>query len=239
MSALAQTLRLNVQLQARSRLYAIGVGVAVLMGVMLRYLIPPEYVGRGLAAFYVLGVGGTTFMFGASMLLLEKAEGTLAALRTSRLTTRDYVLAKALTLTGFSLVESAIVYAIAAIGVPTHFGWLVLGATVLGLFYTLVGLALAAGYRAVTTFLLPTGAIVASVLQLPFLSLVSIGPDWLWYLIPTRAPLLLIQGAFEPLETGQWAYALGMSAVMLAGAAYYCRSRFHRHIRLADARSAR
>ena len=83
------------------------------------------------------------------------------------------------------------------------------------------------------------GAIVASVLQLPFLSLVSIGPDWLWYLIPTRAPLLLIQGAFEPLETGQWAYALGMSVVMLAGAAFYCRRRFDRHVRLADARRAR
>ncbi len=230
MSRLTASMRLDVTVQARSQLYVIGAFVAVALGLMVRFLVPAEYAGRGLAAFYLTGLGGTTFLFGASLLLLEKSERTLQALRTSMITPADYVLSKALTLTSFALVESLIVYAIAARGVPTNFGWLLLGIFVLGVFYTLVGLALAAPHEAVTSFLLPTGTLVAMILQLPFLSLLGVGPDWLWHLIPTQAPLLLLQGAFEPLEAWQWGYAGSMSVVMLGGAWWFCQRRFRRHI---------
>lgn len=236
MSRLAATLRLDVRLQARSHLYTIGLFVAVALGLLVRFLIPAEHIGRGLAAFYLLGLGGTTFMYGASMLLLEKGEHTLEALRTSMITTFDYVASKALTLTAFAAIESAIVYAIAARGAETQFLWLFLGMVVLGGFYTLVGLAIAAAYDAVTTFLLPTGAFVAMVLQFPFLSLLNIGPDWLWYAIPTQAPLLLFVAAFEPLAPWQWAYVAGMSIVMLAGAWGFCAHRFRTWIRLPEVR---
>ncbi len=230
MSRLTASMQLDVRVQARSQLYVIGSFVAVVLGLMVRFLVPAEHAGRGLAAFYVLGLGGTTFLFGASLLLLEKSERTLQALRTSMITSSDYVLSKALTLTSFALVESLIVYVIAARGTPTNFGWLLLGIFVLGVFYTLVGLALAAPHEAVTSFLLPSGALVAMVLQLPFLSLLDVGPAWLWYLIPTQAPLLLLQAAFEPLQGWQWAYAAGMSIAMLAGAWWFCGRRFRRHI---------
>lgn len=234
MNRLLATLRLDVQLQSRNQLYVIGIGTAVLLGLALRYLFPVDAVGRALAAFYVLAVGGTTFMFGASMLLLEKGERTLDALRTTMIRTSDYVLSKAITLTAFAMVESAIVYAIAARGVETNFLWLGLGALVLGVFYTLLGVGLAAAYDAVTSFLLPTGTLVAMVLQLSFLSLVDVDPWWVWYLIPTQAPLLLVQGAFEPLATWQWVYAGVVSVAMLSGAAVFCFRRFHTYVRLPE-----
>lgn len=232
MSGWLATVVLDIRLQARSRLYAIGVGVAVLLGVVLRVLFPVDLVGRGLAAFYLLGLGGTTFMFGASMLLLEKGEGTLEALRVSTLTTSAYVFSKVVTLTAFALLESAVVFAIAARGVPTNHLWLAGGMLVLGAFYTMVGLGLAAAYTAVTSFLLPAGTLVAMVFQLPFLSLLDLGPGWLWYLIPTQAPLLLLQASFEPLSNGQYAYAAGGSALMLGGAWWFCQARFRRWVGL-------
>lgn len=234
MKRLLATLRLDVQLQSRNQLYLIGTGTAVLLGLAVRYLFPVEAVGRGLAAFYVLGLGGTTFMFSASMLLLEKGERTLAALRVTMLRTSDYVLSKAITLTGFAVVESAIVYAIAARGVETDYGLLLLGAVVLGVFYTLVGVGLAAAYDAVTSFLLPTGALVAMILQLSFLSLVDIGPWWLWYLVPTQAPLLLFQAAFEPIAPWQWAYAGLVSVLSIVLAAFFCVARFRTHVQLPE-----
>lgn len=233
-SRLAATMRLDVKLQARNNLYGIGVFVAVMMGLMVRFLVPVDYVGRGLTAFYVLGLGATTFMFGASMLLLEKGERTLEALRTSMIRTSDYVLSKAVTLTAFAAVESLIVYAIAARGVDTNFGLLLLGMVVLGVFYTFVGLGLSASYDAVTTFLLPTGALVAMVLQFPFFSLLGIGPDALWYAIPTMAPLLILQAAFEPISQGQWLYAAGMSAASIAAAYAFCHARFRTWIRFPE-----
>lgn len=236
MSRLLAAVQLDMKLQSRNRLYVIGVSMAVMLGLMVRFLIPAEHVGRGLAAFYVLGLGGTTFMFGASMLLLEKGDHTLQALRTSMITTSDYVGSKVLTLTAFAMVESLIVFAVAARGVATHFGWLLLGMAILGAFYTLVGLGLSSRYEAVTRFLLPTGAIVAMILQLPFLYLIGVGPTWLWTLIPTMAPLLLLQAAFEPIAPWQWVYAATMSVAMLAGAWWFCRHQFRRWIRLPEGR---
>ena len=52
--------------------------------------------------------GGTTFMFGASMLLLEKSQGTLQALQVSPLTSTEYPGSKAAALTTFVYVAPKI-----------------------------------------------------------------------------------------------------------------------------------
>lgn len=233
MKRLRETLRLDVKLQARNKLYAIGIFVALLLGITLRELTSLQNVGQGLVAFYVLGLGGTTFMFAASMMLVEKSQHTLQALRVSMLRTETYVASKVVSLSLFAAVESAIVYAIAARGVHTQYLWLLVGFFVLGAFYTLVGLALVAPYRSVTKFLLPSGSFVAMILQLPVLSLVGIGPRWLWWLIPTQAPALLMQAAFEPLETSEWIYATTMSGCMLIAAWYFCIARCSQYTGLA------
>ncbi len=227
MRHLTATLRLDVLLQAHNKLYTIGLAVAVLLGLLVRFLVPESHIGRGLTGFLILGLGGTTYMFGASMLLLERDAGTLLALRTSTMTIRDYVLSKVLTLTAFSMIESLIVILLSARGVEARWWLVALGTAVLGAFYTLLGVGLATGYKAVTTFLLPAGTIVAMICQLPFFSLLGLGPDWLWLLIPTQAPLWLLLGAFEPLATWQWIYASIMSALMLGGAWRFCAHRFH------------
>ncbi len=113
MSLLLASLKLDVKLQARSKLYAIGIFVAILLGLVGRFCIHSDYAGRLLAVFYLAGLGGTTYFFGASLVLLEKSEGTLQALRTSPLTSTAYIASKVMTLTSFALLESAIVYAVA------------------------------------------------------------------------------------------------------------------------------
>lgn len=234
LSRFGSVVTLDVKLQARSRLYTIGVAVAVAFGLMLRFLVPEQHAGRGLVGFYLLALGGTTLMFGASLLFLEKGEQTLQALRVSMITSRDYILSKTLTLTAFALVESAIVFLVAGRGVDATLPLLVLGGAVLGAFYTVLGLALAAPHDAVTRFLLPTGAFFGMTLQLPFLFLVDVGPGWLWYLVPTQGPQLLLLAAFEPLTAGQWVYAVGMSIAMLVGTYAFCLRRFRRYIRLPE-----
>lgn len=215
MKRLRKTIALDIKLQAKSNLYAIGIGVAALLGMVLRALVPVQQSGRGLVAFFGLGIGGTTFMFAASMLLLEKSEHTLDALRVSMLRASDYVLSKVITLVGFALLECLMVFALAHRGVDVQFVVLVLGCVVLGAMYTLLGLALVAPFRSVTRFLLPTGTLAAMIAQIPVLALVNLGADDLWWWIPSHAPLLLLRGAFEPLSSVQWAYATGVSAVSI------------------------
>lgn len=235
MKRLCATLLLDMKLQARSQLYTIGIAMAVLMGLLVRFLIPTTHIGRGLAGFYLLGLGSTTFMFGSSMLLLEKGEHTLEAMRVTMMTSTDYILSKAITLTGFAIIESAIVYIIAVRGMWGNLLFLGLGTATLGVFYTVVGLGLAAAHDAITRFLLPTGVLLAMILQLPVFSLFDVGPAWLWYIIPTQAPLLILQGSFELLATWQWIYAGIMSVVMCAGSWWFCTQRFRAHVGLQEA----
>ena len=155
MTLLLATLKLDVRLQSRSKLYAIGVFVAVLLGLAGRFFVHPDYAGRLLAVFFLTGLGGTTYFFAASLVLLEKSEGTLQALRTTPLTSTAYITSKVMTLTSFAVIESVIVYAVAFYEAPLDLFPMFCGVVSLGVLYTLVGLGQVASHDSVTSFLFP------------------------------------------------------------------------------------
>ena len=234
MSLFAATVKLDVRLQARSKLYTIGMGVAILMGLIGRFLFSAEHAGPLLAAFYLLGIGGTTYVFSASLVLLDKSQGTLQALQTTPLTSSAYISSKVVTLTAFAMLEGTIVYAVAFADAPLAPWPLATGVFFLGAFYTLVGLGQVASHHSVLAFLMPGALVVGSLLQLPVLYVLGVGPPMVWHLIPTQGPVLLMLAASEPLSPWQWAYAIGVSAASLAGAGWWARHRFRRHIALQD-----
>lgn len=233
MSLLRATLQHDVQLQARSKLYAIGIGVAVLLGLAGRFLFHSDYAGRLLAVFYLSALGGTTYMFSAALVLLEKSEGTLSALRTTPLTSTDYIASKVVTLTSFAVLESAIVYAVAFFGVPLNPAPMICGVVCLGVLYTLVGLGQVASNDSVTAFLFPGAVLITGLLQLPIFYVIS-GPDPVWYLFPTQGALLLMLGASETLDGWQWGYAIVASLVSMAVAFCWTKRRFARFIALQE-----
>ena len=234
MSVLTATLRLDVRLQARSRLYAIGVFVAVLSGIVARVLFEPAQAGNVLAVLYLLGVGGTTYIFGASLVLMDKSQGTLLALGTSPLTSTAYMLSKAITLTTFATIESAIIYLVGFFGTPLDFAPMILGVVFLGLFYSFISMGQVARHDSVFSFLIPGAIVVGSVAQLPAMYVLEVGPPELWHLIPTQGPLLLMLAGDTSLAAWQWAYAIGMSLLSVALAAVWARQRFRRFITLSE-----
>lgn len=233
MNMLLSTVKLDVRLQARSQLYAIGVFVAVLLGFAGRFVVHPEYAGRVLAVFYLTGIGSTTYMFGASLLLLEKGEGTLQALRTTPLTSTAYLLSKVITLTTFAMLESVIVLVVAFWGIHLNPVPMIFGVACLGAFYTLVGLGQAASKNSITAFLFPGAVIVTAILQLPMFHVIT-GPFPLWYVLPTQGPMLLMLGGSEPLENWQWVYAIVMSMVSILWAFWWAKSRFADLVKLQE-----
>ncbi len=234
MSRLGTTLRFDMLLQQRSKLYHIGVVVAVLMGLAIRYLFSPSAMGTVLPSFVLVGIGGTTFMFCASLVLLEKSERTLEALRMSPLQTRDYLLSKAITLTGFAAIECGIVMAVAGFDVGFHPLPMLAGLLGLGLANTFFGLALVASHQSVTTFLFPNALLLVGLLQIPVFGALDLGPPVLYYLIPSQGPFVLMLGAYHTLELWQWIYGAGVTAAIVAGCYMYAQRRFRTHIRLRD-----
>lgn len=230
MTRLAAALRLDVRLQARNNLYVIGISLALVLGVVGRFVFPRQALPVVVPAFYLLFIGGSTFMFVASMILFERAEGTLDAIRASPLRVGEYLASKVATLTTFALIESLVVLLLA--GGPSGFDPipLVLGVLALGSFNTMVGIAQVARHRTVTDFLLPGAMIVMLLLQLPIFHFLGLWPGPISYLIPTRAPLLVIEGAFRELSGAEWSYAIGYSAAWLGTAAWLAKRQFVRHL---------
>ncbi|MEM7679072.1 MAG: hypothetical protein AAF449_24100, partial [Myxococcota bacterium] len=209
-------------------LYGIGIGVSVLMGLVVRFLVPSDRRGAGLAVFYVLALGGTTYMFSAVMLLWDKSQNTLAALRVSMMNARIYVASKALTLTAFALVEAAIVYLVGG-GWPASPGLLAAGAVSLGLLYTLCGLAQVAPHASVTRFLMPDAAVVSMLLQLSVLYVFGIGPTAAWFMIPSMPALLIMRSAEVEHSFEVMIYAGVGAPLAILAAGWLCLRRIRRH----------
>ena len=234
MSGLAATLKLDVVRQARSRLYGVGVFIAIVSGLLGRAFFGPEDAGPFLATLSLLSLGGTTYIFGASLVLMDKTEGTLSALRASPLTANAYIASKVVTLTAFSMIECAIIYAVGFFGTPLDFVSLFGGVALLGVFYSLLSMGQVAAYDSVFSFLIPGAMIVGSVTQWPALFVLSIGPPELWYFIPTQGPLLVMLGSSEHLATWQWIYALAMSGASITLAALWAKRRFAHFIGMVE-----
>lgn len=230
MTRLAAEVWLDVRLQARSRLYVIGIVLALLLGLAGRYFFPADALRVVIPAFYLLFLGGSTYAFVAAMLMLERGEGTLDAIRVTPLRIGEYIGSKVATLTAFSAVESLIILFVAGGGADVGFAVLLAGIALMGIFNTLVGIAQAARHDTVTDFLIPGALVVMTVLQLPLFHFLGTWTSPLFYLIPTRAPLVLIEAAFGPVPVWEWVYGLAYSGVAIAAAAFLARRQFIRHV---------
>ena len=234
MTAFAATLKLDVINQARSKLYAVGVLVAVLLGLSARLFVGMEHASIAVPILYFLGLGGTTYMFGASMVLLDKSQNTLQALRVTPLSTEHYIGSKLVTLVAFAATEGLIIHLVGFGAVSFSPGPLIAGVVSLGAMNALLGLGQVAPYESVLRFLVPGAVLVGSLTQWPFLGALQIGPAWLYYLLPTNAPFLMMLGAFEPLESWQWIYAIGVVVASLGVLWWWARRRFRRHVGLSS-----
>ena len=196
MTALLTALRWDVVIQARNGFYWTTAFLVLVVGGLL--LAVPEDV-RANAALWVpmvvaVNLQITTFFFVAGLMLLERDEGTLAALAVTPLSPGGYLAARMLSLTALAVTETL---AVVWIGFDPARAWLPMlsGMAALGIIYTASGAAMAARYASVNTFLLPA-SVVVTLLLLPLLPHFGFAPRWLFMLHPTEPSLTLIRAGY-------------------------------------------
>ncbi len=227
MTRLLPTLLLDVKLQFRYGFFYVGAFLAVFWLLILR-----QFSGETLAiilpALLLESFLITTFYFIAGLFLLEKTEGVLEALVVTPLRTGEYLSSKLIALTVLALAEGFVVVT-ASYGFAFNVGLFVAGAVLLSFFYTLAGFFVIARYDSITDFLLPSG-LYTIVFNLPWIDYFEIWPHWIWYLIPTQAPLLLMKAAFRPIESWQLIYGFVYSIVAVGLAYLWAQKAFHRFV---------
>ena len=230
MSHLVSTAMLDMRLQARNRLYVIGIVVALGLGLAGRFFLDSTVVAALLPGIWLGAIGSSTFLFVAGMILFEKGERTLDALIVTPLRPSTYLTSKVVTLAGFATIESLILLGLAHGLAGVSVVPLLLGIGFLGVLYTLVAIAQAVAQISVTDFLVPGGILTLTLLQVPFLDAFGIWSHPLLYLFPTQACVVLMKGAFSALSAWEWAYGVGYSLLSIAGAAAWARQRFQRFV---------
>jgi fluoroquinolone transport system permease protein len=195
-SAFAAAVRWDVVVQARNGFYwATGFLVLVVGGLLLALPQSARENGAALApALLVVNLPITTLFFVAGLMLLERDEGTLAALALSPLSAAGYLAARITTLTVLAAVETI---AVVWIAFGTAGSWLpiLLGTAALGVIYTSVGALVACRYRSVNSLLLPASMVVSALL-LPLLAHFDLAPRVLFLLHPVEPPLTLLRAGF-------------------------------------------
>jgi len=236
MTRLLSAMKIDVIVQVHNNLYAIGIGVAVLVAVMVSQLARPNQLPSLVPALMLLVIGGTTLLYVAGLILFERDEGTLDAVMVSPLRTSEYLWSKIITLTALATLESVTMIggAMLLMSRSDEVTWpvvpvLLLGIIAIGVMYTLMGIVLIVRYDKITDFLIPMAALF-SVLQLPFLHFWGVIEHPAFLIIPTSAPTMLMQGAYIPLAAWEWLYAMGYTAAMIMGLTIWAYRAFNTHI---------
>ena len=227
MSRLFATIRVDIRLQVRNGFYYAVVffllGWFVLLSQLPEidwgYLLPPIVLGNLVAvSFYFMG----------GLVLLEKGEGTLEAQVVTPLADWEYLVSKIVTLTALSLVEHLMIVS-SAYGPGFGAASLVVGIALAAILYTLLGFIAVARYDSINEYLFPSTFYVMA-LSLPFLHYFGVWESWLMYLHPLQAPLVIMKGAFRPIEAWEWAYGLLYSALWITILFGFNRRAFSRFI---------
>jgi fluoroquinolone transport system permease protein len=199
--------RVDVVLQWRHGLVAAAAFV-VLALVGLLHLVDRDTRALLLPALVLSSASVTTFYFVAALVLHERAQHSLEALRVTPLPHSTYVAAKTATLCLLALAEATAVV-LGAWGLDV--AWLQFGAgtILLAAIYVLVGLIAVAPYDSINAYIIPS-ALWVTLLQLPLVDHFGLLHSSLLYVWPTHGPFVLMRGGFR---------GIGVAEVAGAGAA--------------------
>ncbi len=236
MNRLTTTIQKDMVVQIRNHIYTISLSLAVLFSIIFAALLKPDSIPIVIPAVMLLIVGGTTLVFIGGLILEEKETGILSALMLSPLRIKEYLWSKIITLTFLSTVEVGIM-----IGVPIAFFFyskgtalpnlflLLVGVLILNVMYTLLGIGLTVRYKKITDYMIPIVMIMIA-LQLPIIYYGKIVESPLFLVIPSSAPVMVIQGAFNQLPAWQWIYAVSYNLIILLGLLKWAFRSYHHYI---------
>ncbi|WP_436924862.1 fluoroquinolone export ABC transporter permease subunit [Halosimplex amylolyticum] len=168
------------------------------------------------------------FYFVAALVLFEKGEGVLDALPTSPLSTRAYLWSKAISLTLLALLATT---AITALGYGVDLRWAPLLASVglTSLLFVFVGFVAVARFDSINAYFM-TALAYTSVLCAPVLELVGFVETPLFYLLPAKPSLVLLEAAVGSVPAIELAYAVGYLVAATGVASISARRSFDRHV---------
>lgn len=219
MTRLLATLRTDVRLQLRNRLYHAAAVMAVASMLVLRWL-PAEAAMLILPVLILENVLVNTFYFVSGLLLWERGEGTFAAQSVTPLRHREYLGSKLITLTALSLGENLIIAA-SVIGLESRLLLAAIGIVLAAVLFCLAGIALVVRYASINEFLMPS-VVYTLLLTLPVLGVFGVGAPHMYLPHPAHGTLTLLQMPTSA-TAAWWLYAVGYPVLWIPPVYFWSR----------------
>lgn len=143
------------------------------------------------------------FFIGA-IYLLEKAQNTFEGLFITPIKIYEYIFSKVITLSLIACISSFLIVTFSYNDKINYF-YLLLGVILTSVFYTLLGLIIALYSKSTNHYILNSMLLVIFVI--PIIEYLKIANNFIFYILPTKASLLLIDGAFTNITIHQFIYA--------------------------------
>lgn len=231
MNAWVAALRWDVVVQARNGFYWVSVFIVLLVGGLL--LAVPEAARADGAVwvppFVAINLQITTFFFVAGLILLERDEGTLAAMAVSPLSPGGYLGVRTASLTMLAAVETIALVSI-AFDIGAAWMGLVSGTVALGVIYTGFGAVVASRYASVNALLLPA-SLAVTLLLVPLLPHFGFIPRWLVLWHPIEPAMTLLRAGWHGASGVDLAFGVAGSAGWSAVAFLWGRNCIRRLMR--------
>ncbi|MGF1583397.1 MAG: hypothetical protein ACFCD0_29095 [Gemmataceae bacterium] len=250
MKRFLSTLRLDVVVQFRQGFYYATIVIVVMWAAILTVLssslsastgsspgvqhTPSEFI-RGMYPAVMFGnMVITTFMFVGGLVLLEKAQRVHEGLVVSPLRVDEYLWSKVGSLTFLVIIESLLITGYAwflNLFESLNPFWVVLGLAQGAIALTLAGFVMVIRYNSLNEFLLPA-SMVTGILEVPAIRFLGVDDHFLFYLLPSYGPLLLLERAQHSLEIWKLVYAFVYPTIWIAICLFWGRSGFRKFIRV-------
>jgi fluoroquinolone transport system permease protein len=195
----------DIRFQWRHGFYGVYLIVCAFYVVLLHF-IPEEYQEKSTVVLTFSDPSALGLILAGGIVLLERDQGVHDPLFITPIRLREYLLAKAGSLSILSLVAAWAIHG-AANGLPVSPVAFSLGILLTSSFMTLLSIGVVARCQTINSFIL-LSQLYALPFVLPLLGYLGIWNSRLYWLFPTEGTLRLLQGSFKAVPAGHYLYSI-------------------------------
>ncbi len=210
---LASAIKYDIKLQFRHGFYYVYLLIALIYIVLLRSL--PEIILHKAATFVIFTDPSVLgFFFLGGIILLEKRQQILEGLFVTPFTASEYIISKVVSLTLLSVLVCYIIMFF-TFGFSLNYFLFSVGIILSSVFFILIGFTLSVITKSINHYVIYSPAYLI-IFMLPVLDLFNIWSSPLFYLLPSKASLLLMHSVFEQITFGEVLYSIVTLLIWIA-----------------------
>lgn len=199
------TLKNDFRFQFRYGFYYAYLFVTLLYIIVLNFL--PSSIASYISVLIIFTDPSAlgSFFIGA-IFLFEKQQNTIEGLLVTPLRLKEYILSKVISLSVISLITS--LFIAFSLNINIHYTNLTVGVILSSIFFTLLGFNIVVLSKSVNDYFMKS--LITIVFMFPILDYINVYFTPLFYLLPTHASLILLEGMLKTLSMTDYLYAVGV-----------------------------